>query len=155
MSSQLPAIPERGKIAIPTTAVQPNPADGARSFATRDHDVIRAWASRHGAEPATGEATASGPATLDVRDGGAGIRFNFPGMARFRPIAWNEWFDHFERHRLVFVYDEEVADRAYALWQRRGAGHGQDRQDWFDAERDLNNPGISGAKYRLLQQDRE
>jgi hypothetical protein len=68
------------------------------TVATRDHEVIRAWATRCGAEPATGEATASGPATVHVNHGGAGIRFNFPGAARFRPIPWAEWFDNFERH---------------------------------------------------------
>jgi hypothetical protein len=73
--------------------------------ATRDHGVIRRWAERRQAEPATGEATASGPATADVRDGGVGIRFNFPGFARLRPIPWEEWFDNFERHQLTFVYE--------------------------------------------------
>ena len=32
-------------------------------LATEDPDVIREWAARRGAEPATGEATATGPAT--------------------------------------------------------------------------------------------
>lgn len=74
-------------------------------MATEDPDVIREWASRHGAEPATGEATPSGPATVDVQDGGAGIRFNFPGAAPFRPIEWDEWLENFRRHGLVFVYE--------------------------------------------------
>lgn len=78
----------------------------ARPVATRDHEVIRQWAARHQAEPATGEATRSGPATLDVRDGGTGIRFNFPGLGRFRPIAWEEWLEHFDRNGLTFVYEQ-------------------------------------------------
>jgi hypothetical protein len=78
---------------------------------TDDADLIQAWAARHGAEPATGEATASGPATVDVRDGGAGIRFNFPGFGRFRPISWDEWFANLRRHGLLFVY-EPGADEA-------------------------------------------
>ena len=77
-------------------------------LATDDHELIRKWAARHDAEPATGEATASGPATVDVKDGGAGIRFNFPAAARFRPISWNEWFQHFTKHDLIFVYEREV-----------------------------------------------
>jgi hypothetical protein len=76
--------------------------------ATRNHDVIRRWAAKRRAEPATGEATPSGPATADVRDGGVGIRFNFPGFARLRPITWDEWFDHFDRHQLTFVYESET-----------------------------------------------
>lgn len=29
----------------------------------------------------------------------------------------------------------EVARVAYQLFERRGGGHGQDQQDWFEAER--------------------
>ena len=75
---------------------------------TDDHELIREWAARHGAEPATGEATQSGPAAIDVQDGGAGIRFNFPAAAPFRPISWDEWFRHFTRHDLMFVYERDV-----------------------------------------------
>jgi hypothetical protein len=75
--------------------------------ATDDHDLIREWASRHSAEPATGEATSSGPATIDVHDNGAGIRFNFPAASRFRQISWEEWFDNLHRHQLLFVYERD------------------------------------------------
>jgi hypothetical protein len=115
--------------------------DGPRALATRDHEQIRRWSARHRADPATGELTRSGPATVHVRDGGAGIRFNFPGTGRFRPITWDEWFEHFERHHMMFVYEEEVVDRAYDVWQARGGGHGHDRGDWFDAERQLAAAG--------------
>lgn len=107
------------------------------AVATREHDLIREWAARHGAEPATGEATASGPATIDVHDGGVGIRFNFPGFARFRPITWDEWFGHFDQYGLTFVYEIEVADRAHQLWIARGRTDGHDKADWFEAERQL------------------
>jgi hypothetical protein len=111
--------------------------DGPRAITTRDHDEIRRWSARHRAEPATGEATRSGPATVHVRDGGVGVRLNFPGAGRFRPITWDEWFEHFERHHLMFVYEEAIVDRAYAVWQARGGGHGHDRRDWFEAEGQL------------------
>jgi hypothetical protein len=75
--------------------------------ATDDHDLIRDWARRHSAEPATGEATVSGPATVDVQDGGAGIRFNFPAAARFRAISWDEWFENLHRHQMLFVYERD------------------------------------------------
>ena len=68
MKNQDPSIPDKGTVSIPTAEVQPRPARGW-SMATRDPDVIRAWAARHGAEPATGEATSSGPATVQVNDG--------------------------------------------------------------------------------------
>ena len=126
-----------------------------RALATKDHELIRRWAERHHAEPATGEATASGPATLHVTDGGAGIRFNFPGFARFRPISWTEWFENFDRHELTFVFEEEVADRAYEYWQARGGGDGHDRDDWFQAESELGAGRGAAARYRLVKdQDR-
>ncbi|CAN5538748.1 hypothetical protein BH23ACI1_BH23ACI1_23190 [soil metagenome] len=80
-------------------------------LATDDHELIRQWAVRHGAEPATGEATPSGPATRHVQDGGAGIRFNFPGVGVFRPITWEEWLENFTQHDLLFVYEEDVPGR--------------------------------------------
>jgi hypothetical protein len=89
-----------------------------------------------------------------VADGGAGIRFNFPGMSRFRPIGWDEWLENFDRHGLVFVYEEDVADRAYALWQARGQRHGHALDDWLEAERQLRDSnGIAAGRYRLVQMD--
>ena len=149
----IPTILTGGTVLVPTAALESNRAQG-QCVATRDPDVIRAWATRHGAEPATGEATASGPATIDVNDGGVGIRFNFPGVGRFRPISWDEWFEHFNRYRLVFVCEEDVADRAYALWQGRGGEHGHDREDWFEAQRQLRDTQVApGARYWFAQQD--
>ena len=75
--------------------------------ATRDHELIQCWAARHQAEPATGEATASGPSTQTVKDEGTGLRFNFPGVQRFRSIDWEEWFGNFDRFNLAFVYERE------------------------------------------------
>src|SRR5688572_16809965 len=76
--------------------------------ATDDHELIVAWARQHSAEPATGEATESGPATVNIVDGGAGIRFNFPAASRFRPIEWAEWFRNFHQYDLLFVYERDV-----------------------------------------------
>ena len=92
-------------------------------LATDDHRLIREWATRHGAEPATGEATESGPATIDVQDGSTGIRFNFPAAARFRPITWDEWFRHFTRYDLMFVWERDLPGQTpsarYRLVPRR------------------------------------
>jgi hypothetical protein len=85
---------------------------GAAVLATRDPELIKEWARDLGAEPATGEETASGPATaLSVADGGTGLRFNFPGVSPFRQISWAEWFDHFSRYDLTFVYDNPRASQ--------------------------------------------
>jgi hypothetical protein len=85
-----------------------NPLRGASHVVfTRDHDVIKRWAKERQAEPATGQASRSGPATSKVNDGGAGIRFNFPGIGYFRPIEWDEWFGNFDHHECAFVYDDD------------------------------------------------
>ena len=94
-----------------TVAGQPHGA----IVATDDEELIRGWASRHEAAPATGEATPSGPATVIVKDGDAGVRFNFPGLARFRAIAWEEWFDNFHHHDLLFVYELGDPSGTYRL----------------------------------------
>lgn len=83
--------------------------------ATDDDELIREWARRHDAEPATGEATASGPATVSVTDGDAGVRFNFPGAARFRAIAWDEWLRNFHQYSLLFVYQRDDPSGTYRL----------------------------------------
>ena len=128
------------------------PPSNTRALITTDHEVIRRWAARHSAEPSTGEATASGPQTITVNDGGAGIRFNFPAAAPLRPITWDEWFENFEKHDLAFAFDEEVQDRAYEIWQSRGGGHGHDRDDWFEAERQLGKVAEgASARYRLIK----
>jgi hypothetical protein len=82
-------------------------------WSTRDPAVIRKWARLHQAEPATGEATSSGRASsMRVDDGGSGLRFNFPGASRFREISWDEWFEHFGRHDLLFVCDDPDGESA-------------------------------------------
>ena len=134
-----------------TTTDRLSSKTGAKAITTRDPAEIRRWAAKHRAEPATGEASASGPATTQVTDGGTGLRFNFPGFAPFRAITWGEWFEHFDQHGLAFVYEEDVADRAYALWQARGAELGHDRDDWFEAERQLGGPtGRPMGRYRIV-----
>jgi len=91
---------------IPNVTRETAPEPGATALSTRDHEVIRAWALRVAAEPATAEETPSGPApAMQVADGGTALRFNFPGMSPFREISWTEWLDHFNSHDFTFVYD--------------------------------------------------
>jgi hypothetical protein len=133
---------------------------GMRTVVTTDPEAIRQWASRHGAEPATGEATQSGGAGRHVVDGGAGIRFNFPGSSAFRPISWDEWFEHFDAHDLAFVYDvedqTEVRALAHRLWLSRGGPANSAQDDWFAAERELqaDSAGRPGFRYRLIKRPR-
>ena len=104
-------LPEEGPIALIDMATEERFAD-IPVVATQDHDLIRRWATRRHAEPATGEATESGPSTVTVNDDGTGIRFNFPGIGRFRPIEWDEWFRHFDAYSLVFIYERDVHKRS-------------------------------------------
>lgn len=103
-------VPENQPIALIDVDSENRHADLA-VVATTDHELIRRWASVRHAEPATGEATDSGPATLSVNDDGTGLRFNFPGASRFRPINWAEWFRGFDAHSLAFVYDRDEPGR--------------------------------------------
>ena len=120
------------------------------AIATRDHDVIRAWALRHGAEPALSRVAPEAP-TQQVNDGGAAVRFNFPAAARFGPIGWDEWFERFDTEGLTFIYEEESGDRAYAIWLAKGGGDGHDLEDWFEAERQLGfEHQAPSQRYRLV-----
>jgi hypothetical protein len=145
MKDPLPPIPPDGAVLIGADAQTASP--GARSLATRDPKVIRPWAERHHAEPALDNGR--GPTAAAAVEA---VRFNFPGLNRHRPVPWEEWIGVFQQHHLVFIYEEDVADRAYELWQSRQAENGQARQDWFTAERDLQSEGVrpSGG-YRFVQ----
>jgi hypothetical protein len=146
MTGQLPPIPCDGAVVIGADVQTANP--GGRSLATRDPEVIRPWAERHHAEPALDDGRA--PATDGAFEP---VRFNFPGMNRHRPVPWEEWFGVFRQHHLIFVYEEDVADRAYELWRSRQAEHGQARQDWFTAQHQLKEEGAhpSGG-YRFARE---
>ena len=110
MESSEPLLHKPQHVSVATTENDANVLNGP--VATRDHDLIRTWARRRHAEPATGEATPSGPATAAIEDTGAGIRFNFPGSGRLRPISWDEWFANFDRHQLTFVYEDQSESNA-------------------------------------------
>jgi len=132
-------------------------APGVRTQSTRDHESIRRWAALHQAEPATGEATSSGPATVAVNDGATGIRFNFPGVARFRPIGWGEWLAHFDQHQLLFVYEEQDPDQisrlAHELFEARGRQDGGHLEDWVQAEREMRRQrggGSASVRYSIV-----
>lgn len=104
MNTKGPLLPKQGRVPnVNAENADRQPQDA--TLATRDHEVIRRWAERRGATPATGIGT-----TTNVDDGGAVVRFNFPGVSRLRPISWEEWFEDFDRHQLLFVYEEHDGD---------------------------------------------
>ena len=40
----------------------------------------------------------------------------------------------------AFISAQQIADRAYAIYLDRGCHDGFDRDDWFQAERELKSP---------------
>jgi len=122
LSGDGPMLTARPQVAVVDLSTE-HRLPGVRTRATRDRALIEAWARRRSAEPATGEDSASGARRpLDVNDGDAGIRFNFPGFARFRPITWGEWFDNFDRHGLMFVFElDEEGQPLVSRWRLRPA----------------------------------
>jgi len=76
-----------------------------QTLATRNHEVIRAWAEQRGAVPATVPGT--------EHDGRPGVlRFDFPnfGGGRLRQVDWDEWFETFDARNLVFLFQEQLKD---------------------------------------------
>jgi hypothetical protein len=99
MNEKGPLLPQQKPLPQVSAADRISP-DDSRTLATRDREVIRRWAERRHAEPATGIGT------VDVNDGDAGVRFNFPGASPFHAISWEAWFADVEEHGLVFVFEE-------------------------------------------------
>jgi hypothetical protein len=76
-----------------------------QSLATRNHDVIRQWAESRNAMPAVvGDTEGRGAAGV--------LRIDFEGYGgkRLRKVDWNDWFDTFDKRKLVFLYQEHKRD---------------------------------------------
>lgn len=79
-----------------------------KTLATRMHDVIRDWAERRNAVPATVDGTEHGDhlGVLRFLFGGAGDGDN----DRLREVSWDEWFATFDERGLNFIYQEHTTD---------------------------------------------
>jgi hypothetical protein len=63
-------------------------------------------------------------------------------------IAYSEFKNHlrqrahadtFRRHvNENLSREDQIAERAHELWQRRNSHHGNDLADWFQAEREID-----------------
>jgi len=86
------------------TSPDQDPERDGRSLVTTDHDVIRDWAERRDAAPATVEGT--------EHQGHLGVlRFDFGGdNDRLRHVDWDEWFRTFDDRGLNFIYQETRSD---------------------------------------------
>ncbi|MEU1980728.1 hypothetical protein [Nocardia sp. NPDC019395] len=75
------------------------------TMVTTNHEVIRQWAQRRGANPATTPGS--------QYDGEVGVlRLDFPhyGGAVLQPVSWADWFATFDARKLSFRYQELRAD---------------------------------------------
>lgn len=70
---------------------------------TTDHETIRAWVEERGGRP-TRVRTGS-------QDGADLLRIDFGEPdPELEPISWDAFFNHFEEHRLAFLYQTETKD---------------------------------------------
>jgi hypothetical protein len=88
----------------------------------------RAPARRNASKKPTGEQVASAPDL--VRSASA---------AQPQAVATAGATDRASRNSATAPSPEEVRRRAYELYMRRGGTHGGDKDDWFEAERELQN----------------
>lgn len=73
------------------------------SKSTRDHDKIRQWTEARDGRPAVVSDTRSGDSAL--------LRIDFPidGVDEgLEVVAWDEFFDIFDRNGLTFLYQEKT-----------------------------------------------
>ena len=83
-----------------------SPDRKGQTLATRSHDVIRSWAERRKAVPATATRGPDGAPRV--------LRFDFMGdrgngrSGSLEHIEWDEWFGVFDRRDLVFLYQETL-----------------------------------------------
>ncbi|MEV0360854.1 hypothetical protein AB0H71_32830 [Nocardia sp. NPDC050697] len=95
------------------TSPEQRPERPGRTMVTTDHRVIRSWAERRGARPATMPGS--------VLDGALGVlRFDFPGYggAVLQCVGWEEWFATFDARRLHFLFQEQRPDGSTSNFNR-------------------------------------
>lgn len=90
-----------------------------QTLATRSHAVIKAWADRRGARPATATRGDDGRARTLRMD------FGEPTDA-LETIEWQEWLGVFDERDLVFLYQEEKADGGESNFFRLVSPHRED-----------------------------
>lgn len=77
------------------------PDHDGQTLATRNGEVIRAWAEARGGRPSTSPGgDAERPRVL---------RFDFPDYDKnLQPVSWEAWLGTFEERELVFLYQETM-----------------------------------------------
>ena len=72
--------------------------------------------------------------------------FDDVSLRNLKGVIWFDLGDYESRRILLNPMfqrptDEEIARRAYELFEQRGRGHGHDLDDWLRAEHELLNSG--------------
>lgn len=76
------------------------PDHAGQTLATRNPDVVRAWAEARGGVPATFD----GALALDFPHDGSGAD------SGLQAVAWAQWLDAFQERELVFLHQETLAN---------------------------------------------
>lgn len=80
------------------------PECDGRSLVTTSHEVIRHWATRRNAAPATVIGTEYG-------DEPGVLRLDFDAVSpNLRHVDWREWLAIFDQRELAFLYQENRSD---------------------------------------------
>jgi hypothetical protein len=79
---------------------------------TTDHDTIRKWAEKRGGAPASVEGTAKGTSRACCASTSS------QRSSRLEPIAWDEFFDKFDKEELAFLYQEKTADGSLSRFHK-------------------------------------
>jgi hypothetical protein len=101
-------------------STEDEPEREGRSLVTTDHDVIRQWAERRDAVPATVAGTEHGD-HLGV------LRLDFGGENdKLEHVEWEQWFDTFDKRQLNFIYQETRSDGSTSNFFRLENPHRED-----------------------------
>lgn len=76
---------------------------------TNQKDIME-WASRRGAIPSSIKGTQDEGTVAGI------LKFDFTGDESLEPLAWQEFFDKFEKEKLNFIYREMEEDGNYSHW---------------------------------------
>jgi hypothetical protein len=77
---------------------------------TRDHDRIRAWVDSHDARPARVRGSTDTLAVLPSPRHGDDLSLTDHDADELDPISWGDWFDAFDAHDDVFVFESPGYD---------------------------------------------
>lgn len=90
---------------------QTKSATVAASFTTRDHEVIKRWATERGGRPANVDGTG---------DGGPGVlRIEFrDGSGQLEDVGWEAFFATFDDSDVDFLYQERTSDGSVSRFHK-------------------------------------